>query len=110
MTTPEQHAVLDLVDAQFDDAVQLVRDLIDIPSVGPWFGDDDSVSGEGDVQTFLRRHVEDLGGTVDVWEPSAVELAGYADGPGYFADRDFTGRPNLVGHFRSGAGDADAPH
>lgn len=107
-TTPEQHEVLDLVDAQFDDAVQLVRDLIDIPSVGPWFGDDAAVSGEGDVQAFFRRHLEDLGATVDEWEPSAAELAVYADGPGYFADRDFTGRPNLVGRFRSGATDAPA--
>ncbi len=107
--TPEQREVLSLVDAQFDDAVQLVRDLIDIPSVGPWFGDAAEVSGEGDVQAFLRRHMEGLGATVDQWEPSATELAVHADGPGYFADRDFTGRPNLVGHFRSGGRDTDAP-
>lgn len=107
-TTPEQREVLDLVGAQFDDAVQLVRDLIDIPSVGPWFGDDAAVSGEGDVQAFLRRHLEDLGATVDEWEPSAAELAVYSEGPGYFADRDFAGRPNLVGRFHSGVADAPA--
>lgn len=107
-TTPEQREVLDLVGVQFDDAVQLVRDLIDIPSVGPWFGDDAAVSGEGDVQAFLRRHLEDLGATVDEWEPSAAELAVYSEGPGYFADRDFAGRPNLVGRFHSGVADAPA--
>jgi acetylornithine deacetylase len=108
-TTAQQREVLAQVGEQFDDAVQLVRDLIDIPSVGPWFGDDAAVSGEGDVQAFLRRHVEDLGGTVDAWEPSVDELSRYADGPGFFADRDFRGRPNLVGHFRSNAHDGDAP-
>lgn len=108
-TTPEQREVLALVDAQFDDAVGLLRDLIDIPSVGPWFGDDAAVSGEGDVQAYLRRHLEGLGAAVDQWEPSAAELAVHADGPGYFADRDFTGRPNLVGWFRSGGADTDRP-
>jgi acetylornithine deacetylase len=107
--TPEQREVLDLVGAQFDDAVQLVRDLIDIPSVGPWFGDEAAVSGEGAVQAFLRGHLEGLGAGIDQWEPSAAELAVHADGPGYFADRDFTGRPNLVGRFRSAADGSDSP-
>jgi acetylornithine deacetylase len=88
--------VLAAVDARFDDAVELLRSMIDVPSVGPWFGEPDEVSGEGGIQALLRERLEALGADIDEWEPSAVELAHHAGGPGYFADRDFAGRPNLV--------------
>ncbi|GAB3597837.1 M20 family metallopeptidase [Microbacterium tumbae] len=90
-------AITDAVERGFDDAVQLLRDMIDVPSVGPWFGEPEQVSGEGRIQALLRRRLESLGAEIDEWEPSAAELAHHAGGPGYFADRDFTGRPNLVG-------------
>ncbi|WP_141725378.1 hypothetical protein [Micromonospora pallida] len=99
-------AVLAAVHAQFDESVRLLRDMIEIPSVGPWFGDSPSVTGEGAIQAFLRTRLEELGAEVDQWEPSAAELAVYDGGPGYFPDRDFTGRPNLVGRIRA---DADSP-
>jgi acetylornithine deacetylase len=105
--TTDRNAVLAEIDAGFDDAVQLLRDMIDIPSVGPWFGEASEVSGEGAIQAFLTSHLEELGAVVDSWEPSAAELASYDGGPGYFADRDFTGRPNIVG--RIAAGDSPRP-
>lgn len=101
----QQHreAVLDLVDAQFDEAVSLLVEMIETPSVGPWFGDAADVSGEAAIQALLRGRLEALGATIDEWEPSAAELAHHDGGPGYFADRDFTGRPNLVGRIQAGA-------
>lgn len=103
VTPRHRDAVLHLVDEQFDDAVSLLRDMIEIPSVGPWFGDAEEVSGEGAIQAYLRRRLEQLGASIDEWEPSAAELARHAGGPGYFPDRDFTGRPNLVGRIQVGA-------
>lgn len=90
-------AILDAVRRDFDGSVRLLRDMIDVPSVGPWFGEPEDVSGEGEIQALLRRRLEALGAEIDEWEPSAAELAHHEGGPGFFADRDFTGRPNIVG-------------
>ena len=106
--TVSQQAVISAVGTRFDESVQLLRDMIDIPSVGPWFGEDAAVSGEGGIQKYLRTHLEGLGAVVDEWEPSAIELAHHEGGPGYFADRDFTGRPNIVGRIQAGAEPAEA--
>ncbi|MDN3310170.1 ArgE/DapE family deacylase [Microbacterium oryzae] len=98
MVTPETRtAILTAIDEQFDSAVDLLRAMIDEPSVGPWFGEPAEVSGEGGIQALLRARLEAMGARIDEWEPSAQDLAHHAGGPGYFADRDFTGRPNLVG-------------
>lgn len=90
-------ALLAAVDEHFDESVDLLRGMIDEASVGPWFGEPAEVSGEGGIQAFLRARLEAMGAEIDEWEPSADALAHHAGGPGYFADRDFTGRPNLVG-------------
>lgn len=104
MRVPQDHqaAVLRRVDEQFEDALLLLQEMIEIPSVGPWFGDAPEVSGEGAIQAYLRRHLEHLGASIDEWEPSAADLAHHEGGPGYFPDRDFTGRPNLVGRIQVG--------
>jgi acetylornithine deacetylase len=39
-----------VVDAQFDDAVRTLREMIEIPSVGPWFGVHDAAADEGEAQ------------------------------------------------------------
>lgn len=106
--TAAQQSVLRAVGGGFADAVQLLQEMVDIPSVGPWFGEAAEVSGEGRIQAYLRAHLEGLGAVVDEWEPSAVELAKYAGGPGYFADRDFAGRPNIVGRIQASAEPAPA--
>lgn len=95
--TPTRTAILAEIDRRLDASVQLLRDMIDVPSVGPWFGEPEDVSGEGGIQALLRARLESLGASIDEWEPSAAALAHHEGGPGYFADRDFTGRPNLVG-------------
>lgn len=106
-TDTTRTAILAEIEKRFDGSVQLLRDMIDIPSVGPWFGEPAEVSGEGAIQAFIRGRLEGLGAEIDEWEPSAEALAHHAGGPGYFADRDFTGRPNLVGTLAATATDAD---
>ena len=76
--------------------IALLQSLIRVPSVNPYFSNYESPSREGDVQDILAARLEPLGATLDRWEPSAADLARHAGGPGYYPDRDFHGRPNLV--------------
>lgn len=100
--------IRDAVAARHEKTIRLVQDLIRTPSVNPWFGEAPEISGEAAVQDLLETTMRELGvDDVDRWEPSAADLAHRADGPGYYPDRDFTGRPNLVGRWRGT--DPDAP-
>src|SRR5215207_7645948 len=79
-----------------ESTVALLQELVQVPSVNPYFTGTQELSRERDVQDFLAGRLERLGARFDEWEPDSVELARYAGGPGYYADRDFRGRPNLV--------------
>jgi acetylornithine deacetylase len=48
------------------------------------------------VQQVLATRMEQLGATIDLWEPSADDLVRYEGRPGYYPGRDFAGRPNLA--------------
>lgn len=76
--------------------IALLQELVRVPSVNPYFTGYSEPSQEGGVQDILAGRLERLGARLDRWEPSAQELARYAGGPGYYPDRDFRGRPNLV--------------
>ena len=93
-------ALTDLITSTATDhhesTIALLQSLIRVPSVNPYFTNDESPSREGEVQDILAARLEPLGATLDRWEPSAAELAKHAGGPGYYPDRDFRGRPNLV--------------
>lgn len=93
-------ALTDLITSTATDhhesTIALLQSLIRVPSVNPYFTNDESPSREGEVQDILAARLEPLGATLDRWEPSAPELAKHAGGPGYYPDRDFRGRPNLV--------------
>ncbi len=79
-----------------DSAVQLLQQLIRVPSVNPWFSPGEHVGGEAAVQDILTARLTPLGAEIDRWEPNAAELERYAGRPGYQAGRDFSGRPNMV--------------
>jgi acetylornithine deacetylase len=79
-----------------EETVALLQELVRVPSVNPYFTGNQEPSREGDVQGILASRLERLGARLDQWEPDSVALARYAGGPGYYADRDFRGRPNLV--------------
>jgi acetylornithine deacetylase len=79
-----------------EETISLLQDLIRIPSVNPYFSNYEEPSREGDVQNIFATRLDRLGATLDRWEPSAADLAKHAGGPGYYPDRDFRGRPNLV--------------
>ena len=92
--------LLDTVSAaanrRFEETVALLQELVRVPSVNPYFTGVQEPSREGDVQRILVDRLKRLGARIDQWEPDSAELARYAGGPGYYADRDFRGRPNLA--------------
>ncbi|SOE01491.1 M20/M25/M40 family metallo-hydrolase [Blastococcus haudaquaticus] len=107
-TTVTREQILAAVEAGEEATIELLQELIRTPSVNPWFGDPAEISGEAPVQAVFERRLRELGADeIDVWEPSADELAHRADGPGYYPGRDFTGRPNVVARFKGT--DPDAP-
>ncbi len=76
--------------------VALLQELVRVDSVNPYFSNYTVPSREGDVQDILAARLERLGATLDRWEPDGEALSKYAGGPGYYPDREFRGRPNLV--------------
>jgi len=84
------------VAAHHEETVSLLQELVRVESVNPYFSNYETPSREGDVQDVLAVRLERLGATMDRWEPDAKALARHAGGPGYYPDRDFQGRPNLV--------------
>jgi acetylornithine deacetylase len=92
--------LLDTVSAaasrRHEETVALLQELVRVPSVNPYFTGSRESSREGDVQDILAGRLTRLGGQLDRWEPNAEDLARYAGGHGYYADRDFRGRPNLA--------------
>ncbi|MCD6058043.1 MAG: acetylornithine deacetylase [Thermomicrobiales bacterium] len=95
-TSPLLDSISSAATRHHESTVALLQELVRVPSVNPYFTDTQEPSREGDVQGILAGRLERLGAQVDQWEPDSVELARYAGGPGYYADRDFRGRPNLV--------------
>ncbi len=79
-----------------EETIALLQELVRVDSVNPYFSNYETPSREGDVQDILAGRLERLGATLDRWEPDAKALARHAGGPGYYPDRDFRGRPNLV--------------
>jgi len=96
---------LDWIDAHETDIVGFLQKLVRIPSVNPWFGDEENAAGgERSAQQYLARHLASLGGEISLWEADAGKLKRYEGMPGYYAGRDFTGRPNLAAVFPGSGG------
>ena len=96
--------LLDGARRQHNDTVALLQQLVRVESVNPYFSGYSEPSLEGEVQDILAGHLEALGATLDRWEPDVENLARYAGGPGYYPDREFRGRPNLVGKVQGSGG------
>ena len=93
MTTSTESRVLAAVDALEGETVELLRDLVGIPS---------ATGHERDVQRAVARAMDGPGLEVDIWEPDAAELSPYAEHVGQF--ESFADRPNVVGTL-AGTGD-----
>ena len=92
------------IDEHEDEIIGVLRDLIAIPSVNPWFFDEHGPSREKDVQIYIAKRLESIGAEIEMWEPESEKLAKYEGMAGYYPGRDFTGRPNLAATFRPAGG------
>ena len=79
-------AVLEAVDAHRDDAIELLRKLVSIPSVTG----DEGAFQDAIEQEFRRRGLE-----VDRWEATRDQIEPYLEHVG--EQERYAGRPNLVG-------------
>jgi len=80
--------------------ISFLQRLISIPSVNPWFKDENYLTGEKKCQLFLAEKLSELEFEVKLWEPDPERLKKYQGGPGYYPDRDFKDRPNLAGIYK----------
>jgi len=92
--------VLQWIDDNQERGVQMLQDMIRIPSITPWFRSPPELSNEKGVQEYIAGHLTKLGAEIDIWEPDAALLTGYDGMPGYVRDRSFVDRPNLAATFK----------
>lgn len=95
MTVPSDRAVIETVDRLAGWATDLLQQIVRTPSLT---GDEEA------VQQIVAAAMREIGLEVDVWEPSASELAPYAEHVGKFDS--LAGRPNVVGAWRGSGGGA----
>ncbi|MEK3699778.1 ArgE/DapE family deacylase [Paenibacillus sp. FSL R10-2199] len=95
----QEQQVMEWIEDHQEEILEFLQQLIQIPSVNPWFFDEPGPSKEKEVQEFISRKLEGLGAEIEMWEPNADDLKPYEGMAGYYPGRDFTGRPNLAATF-----------
>jgi acetylornithine deacetylase len=86
--------VEEVVEAHRDELVELLIDLVRIPSeTHPPGGD------EGPAQEYMASKLTEFGLDVDVFEPWSVP--GIEEHPGWWPGLEYGNRPNVVGTYRS---------
>jgi acetylornithine deacetylase len=96
--------VIDWIDAHSEEIIYFLQELIKVPSVNPWFLDQEGPSYEKEVQDLIAGRLKKLGAQVEQWEPDVQALAAYRGRPGYYPDHVFIGRPNQVALFKGTGG------
>ena len=56
----DKNKVFQWVDSHSEEAVDLLKDLIRIPSVNPYFKDEVRLQKEGRIQEYLKNYIEHL--------------------------------------------------
>ena len=92
------------IETHQEELFELLKDLIKIESVNPWFSTYKDEPKEQEIQLYIQAYLEKLGFETDVWEPDSAKLIQYKGKPGYYAGRDFKKRPNLYANYK-GKGD-----
>ena len=92
MTTQRQ-AILDTIDANREQAIGLLQQMVAIPSV---------TGDEAAIQAFVAEYMKGIGLEVDMWETDWEALKQH---PGYRpVERGYEGRPNIVATARGTGG------
>ncbi len=96
MITEHERRVLDLIDAQQQEVIDFLRDLLAFKTITP---DADAVEHDEFIrhQAYVKEALEGMGfGDFDIWEVDAAELED-RPGLGVVSDRDLRNMPVLVG-------------
>ncbi|MCO7174823.1 ArgE/DapE family deacylase [Sporolactobacillus kofuensis] len=96
----EKEKVMSWIDEHEQAIIEALQDIIKIPSVNPWFTDDQTITKEGEVQNYIASRLSKIGASINKWEPDPAKLAKFKDKPGYYADHKFENRPNLAATFK----------
>lgn len=86
-----------------EEIINVLQELVRVPSVNPWFKKDSKLNKEKECQYMLKDKLEKLGADTKIWEPNPEELKKFKNYPGYHPNRNFKNRPNLSAKF-SGKG------
>lgn len=84
-----------VVEKNESNIVRVLKDLIKIPTVNPWFEPDPSLIQTKKAQKYISNYVNNLGAEIKLWEPDSAyikEVTGY--------DKNFEDRPNLLARFK----------
>ncbi|MCV3240739.1 ArgE/DapE family deacylase [Mesorhizobium sp. ZC-5] len=93
MPDPNRKKIIDKIDASQDEAIDLLRKMVAIPSV---------TGDEAAIQEFVSSYMKKVGLEVDMWDTDWDELKKH---PGYRpVDRGYQGRPNIVGTLKGTGG------
>ena len=55
------------LDEHADETVEFLRELLRIPSVNPYFEDEDSLKREEKAQKYLQKYLDDMGLNIKTW-------------------------------------------
>jgi acetylornithine deacetylase len=93
MKPEEKEKLIQIIEQNRDKAVELLRNMISIPSV---------TGDEAAIQKYLASYMAKIGLDVDMWETDWDELKKH---PGYRpVQRGYKGRPNLVATLKGAGG------
>lgn len=96
--------VLSWIDEHREEIINLLQQMVQIPSVNPWFLKEQGDRYEELVQDLIADELISLGASIDRWEPNPQELSKYEGKPGYCPDHKFEGRPNQAGVIKGSGG------
>jgi acetylornithine deacetylase len=92
-----EERVLEIIDSRRQEIIQLLQDMIIIPS---------PVGEEHDVEMFVADKLKAMGLELDIWEPDVEVVKQYPDSMTYpvLEERGFKGRPVVVGTLKGTGG------
>jgi acetylornithine deacetylase len=85
------------VESKRDEIIHFLQEMVRIPSVTHPPGGD-----EGPVQRFIANTFKEMGLTLDIFEPWAIE--GIEKHEGWWPGLDYTDRPNVIGIWKGSGG------
>lgn len=85
------------LDENQNEATDLLKSLIQVPSVTPYFDEEEKFMHEGDAQRLMQKYLDEMGFKTEFSYPDAKKLAKYEGKAGYYPNYTFKDRPNLYG-------------